>query len=385
MAVSRTVTTVMVFAGLLALAALLTVTEERSVSASVSADRDALVALYNATDGGNWKNKTNWLSEDAPLGEWHGVTTNEDGRVVALKLSKNMLSGEFPSSLNDASALSELRELRLSFNQLSGEIPEMLGSLTKLEALMLAANQLSGEIPEELGDLTNLEVMFLNNNQLDGEIPEELKNLSSLKRLFLKRNQLDGEIPEWLGQMSDLEQLSLAYNQLEGDIPQQLGGLAKLRLLDLRSNQLEGPIPQELGSYANLESLNLGGNQLTGCVPPEWQNLEVPNDLAELNLPFCVNYAPAFITRQVAENTPSGTDIGAPVAAADPEGATLTYSLLGIDADSFAIDSASGQLSTESALDYETRNTYTVKVTATDDRGASSSVLVTISVTDVAE
>ena len=45
----------------------------------VEMDRSALVALYNATDGDNWTNNTNWLS-DEPLGDWFGVTTDADGR-----------------------------------------------------------------------------------------------------------------------------------------------------------------------------------------------------------------------------------------------------------------------------------------------------------------
>ena len=50
---------------------------------SAETDREALVALYNATNGENWrKNNDNWLS-DAPLGEWYGVNTNDDGRVIA--------------------------------------------------------------------------------------------------------------------------------------------------------------------------------------------------------------------------------------------------------------------------------------------------------------
>ena len=45
----------------------------------------ALVALYNATGGANWRNNGNWLS-NAPMGEWHGVTTDSDGRVTDLSL-----------------------------------------------------------------------------------------------------------------------------------------------------------------------------------------------------------------------------------------------------------------------------------------------------------
>ena len=39
----------------------------------VNPDRAALMALYNATDGPNWVDNTNWLT-DAPLGEWYGVS-----------------------------------------------------------------------------------------------------------------------------------------------------------------------------------------------------------------------------------------------------------------------------------------------------------------------
>ena len=53
-----------------------------AASGSVETDRETLVALYNATDGENWNESNNWLS-DAPLGEWEGVTTDSDGRVTA--------------------------------------------------------------------------------------------------------------------------------------------------------------------------------------------------------------------------------------------------------------------------------------------------------------
>ena len=42
------------------------------MSGNSATDRTTLVALYNATDGPNWTNNENWLS-DAPTGERHGV------------------------------------------------------------------------------------------------------------------------------------------------------------------------------------------------------------------------------------------------------------------------------------------------------------------------
>lgn len=55
-------------------------------------DRDILSDLYRTTDGPNWVNSDNWLT-DAPLGEWYGVETDASGRVVSMKLFGNDLSG----------------------------------------------------------------------------------------------------------------------------------------------------------------------------------------------------------------------------------------------------------------------------------------------------
>ena len=73
-----------------------------AASGSVETDREALVALYNATNGENWPLNEKWLS-DAPIGEWQGVTTNDDGRVAGLELFRNGLSGEIPAELWAAS------------------------------------------------------------------------------------------------------------------------------------------------------------------------------------------------------------------------------------------------------------------------------------------
>ena len=67
-------------------------------SGDAASDRAALVALYNATGGRNWSRNRNWLS-NAPMGEWHRVTTDSDGRVTHLSLSSNQLTGEIPAEL----------------------------------------------------------------------------------------------------------------------------------------------------------------------------------------------------------------------------------------------------------------------------------------------
>ena len=93
----------------------------------------------------------------------------------------------------------------------------------------------------------------------------------------------------------------------------------------------------------------------------------------------------ARATRTVAENTAAGQAIGAPVAATDPESDAPTYTLGGTDAASFDIVDTSGQLQTKAPLDYETKDSYTVTVIATDPGNASDTIDVTITLTNVEE
>ena len=78
-------------------------------------------------------------------------------------------------------------------------------------------------------------------------------------------------------------------------------------------------------------------------------------------------------------------DVGDPVTATDPDSETLTYALTGTDASAFAVVAAGGQLRTKigQSYDYETKRSYTVTVTVTDEDGADDSIAVTIGLTDV--
>lgn len=55
-------------------------------------DHDPLKALFRSTSGGGWDNKANWAARDE-LSTWHGVKTDEGGRVVELQLALNNLRG----------------------------------------------------------------------------------------------------------------------------------------------------------------------------------------------------------------------------------------------------------------------------------------------------
>ena len=250
-------------------------------------DRAVLIEFYNATNGASWINSTNWNSSE-PLGVWHGVSTDANGRVTGLSFSENQLTGSIPASLGSLTNLRELwlgdnqltgsipaslgnltnlERLWLGDNQLTGSIPASLGSLTKVHTLSLGGNQLTGSIPASLGNLTNLEYMPLSGNQLTGSIPSSLGNLTNLENLWLHENQLTGSIPSSLGNLTNLENLWLAENQLTGSIPASFASLTKLEILRSYENQLTGSIPAFFGSLTKLEILDLYGNQFTGSIP----------------------------------------------------------------------------------------------------------------------
>lgn len=285
---------------------------------SAATDRAALEAFYHATRGPRWDTTRNWLT-DLPLDEWHGVTTNDKGRVTELRLPENHLAGSLPAELGSLSALtvldvdgnstggsippelgnlSNLTSLDIGFNvsgtipprlcnlsrlnhlslygYLDGPVPPELANLSSLESLFLQfGNDFIGELPPELGNLSNLKHLRVGGNRarLTGSIPPELGNLSQLESLYLWSNSLTGRIPPELGNLSNLQTLMLGGNQLTGVIPPELGNLSSLSYLDLEGNRLTGPIPAELGNLSRLLSLGLNQNRLTGAIPPELGNL----------------------------------------------------------------------------------------------------------------
>ena len=239
------------------------------VGLPICTDKDALIALYEATDGANWVSNQNWLSDD-PIGTWYGVITDENDRVIELDLSDNELNGTIPSELGH---LTYLEVLYLSENQLSGTIPSALGVLSNLIELSLWSNELTGPIPPELGRLANLEMLHLGKNELSGTIPTELGNLTNLEELGLYSNKLTGVIPAELGDLTNLEWLGLTENRLSGPIPPKLDKLTNLKELYLGQNELSGTIPPELGNLTNLENLFLHSNQFSGEIPSELGNL----------------------------------------------------------------------------------------------------------------
>ncbi|MFY0685832.1 MAG: T9SS type A sorting domain-containing protein [Cyclobacteriaceae bacterium] len=96
-------------------------------------DSLALVGIYNSAIGSQWARSDNWLT--GSIDTWYGVSVSE-GRVTAIDLSGNMLSGEI--HLTSSSALDALTNLNLSNNNLVGLVIDSISvaSISVINNLM---------------------------------------------------------------------------------------------------------------------------------------------------------------------------------------------------------------------------------------------------------
>jgi Leucine-rich repeat (LRR) protein len=291
-----------------------------------ASERAALIALYNSTNGDNWKDNSGWktppLDTDGfamPGTEsgWYGVTVKNDhvtrltllnknlsgtippdigdlGHLTYVNLSNNNLTGSLPAqlftltglsslslssnsfsgiTLDDFLPLTNLSNLEMNSCNISGTIPPAIAGLSKLSYLLLNNNNLSGSLPAELGNMTALSYLWLGSNNLKGSIPPEMGNLTQLSSLNLGSNSLSGTLPVELGNMTGLRSLTLSYNHISGSIPSGIGNLTQLTMLNLANNQFYGSIPTTIKNLVNLQFLHLDDNWLSGNIPPEMGNL----------------------------------------------------------------------------------------------------------------
>ena len=70
-------------------------------------ERDALIALYNSTDGANWKDNTGWMGAAGTECTWFGVTCSNNS-VSRLSFWQNQLTGTIPSELGNLTNLTYL-------------------------------------------------------------------------------------------------------------------------------------------------------------------------------------------------------------------------------------------------------------------------------------
>lgn len=250
---------------------------------SAEGDRQALVDLYNSTNGDQWTNNSGWLSGN-PSSSWFGVEVNSSGRVVKLDLFKNNLSGTLPESIGN---LTKVEFVNIKHNKLTGQIPSSIGNLENVDYLLLAGAAFSDErgVPSVLRDHYASKIDW-KGNTFSGEIPPELGNLKNMKFLDLSRNNFTGGIPPEIGNATSLVGLYLNANSYTTIIPPELGNLVNLKHLQIHGGHHAGSnsdwpdgnpayigtLPEELGKLTNLRYVRMARNRITGGLPDGWKN-----------------------------------------------------------------------------------------------------------------
>jgi len=302
--------------------------ENQNLDHSTKMTRYALAVFYYATnqvptefddDPETWFVARRWLTK-ASYCEWHGIVCDSQGRVAALEMDRNYLTGALPLELgilesslysidvaDNGLSMSEddfdvflnlvnleeffadnnflehseglpqqmaqlvnLESISMSYNLLGGDLStsSVIPAMTQLTHIEMEANYFSGTIPEYIGDMKDLIYFYMRRNNFEGDL-SFLKpgKLVTLFAMWLDGNQITGTIPGQIGAATNLASISMSGCKLTGTIPNAIGSLMRLRRLWLYENELTGSIPLSLQKLNQLEVLELHKNKLTGSMP----------------------------------------------------------------------------------------------------------------------
>lgn len=128
-------------------------------------DKEVLIKIYETMNGPEWKEPQckNWLS-DKPIGEWYGVKTNDEGRVISLGIIGHEVSGLIPAEIG---RLTELEWLVI-YSRVENSpkiIPKEIGKLRKLNHLSISVFSAPAYgLPQHqnISTLVNLDSLYLN-------------------------------------------------------------------------------------------------------------------------------------------------------------------------------------------------------------------------------
>jgi ribosomal protein S27AE len=243
---------------------------------AVYPDREALVALYQSTNGPNWTYSWDY-HRDISLFPFSSF--NNQGRVQSILLYENNMSGTIPIEIGN---LTHATRLGIRNNpNLRGQIPSEIGNLSQLTELNFEGCDLNGAIPSSIGLLANLKNIRLGENNFSS-IPSEIENLGSLEELDLSKNQITS-LPSSISNLTQLRFLDLSYCNFDFQpFPSEILQLQNLEYLNLENSLFYGEIPSEIWSKPYLRHLDLSNNELFGSIPSSFGN-----SLQVVDLSYC--------------------------------------------------------------------------------------------------
>jgi hypothetical protein len=174
---------------------------------------NALVDLYNSTDGSNWTNKSGWEDGAAATNctpcTWYGIKCDNLENVIEINLYNNNLNGIVPSTLQD---LTKLRSIKLLVNNLSGTFPDIWTNMADLQFIDFSNNQFTGSMPSSLGNLLKLNTLYIENNNMTGGLLPAIGDLPNIDVYWAKGNDFSGCFPGTYLNLCDIGSISLINN-----------------------------------------------------------------------------------------------------------------------------------------------------------------------------
>ncbi|KAL3902481.1 MAG: hypothetical protein SGARI_005814 [Bacillariaceae sp.] len=113
-------------------------------------ERFIMANFYFATNGDQWENSYNFLSENDVCdwnagsdgeGNFHGVFCKDDGKIYLLDFTENGLSGSIPG---DIGWLTNAEQFGVQGNSIGGTLPPSFGIMREMEMIDLSFNKLHG-------------------------------------------------------------------------------------------------------------------------------------------------------------------------------------------------------------------------------------------------
>jgi len=293
---------------------------------------EALVEFYNATDGDNWADNTNWLSSEQVCSYRYGIWCdyNKDigtPHIDNISLQNNALSW----SISSLAELPYLRQIRIdswigdpnpntlfidlsvfdgltqlenvsayNIDTITGSLSSLHASATTIQQIQLSDPKVPFEIDiADLSAFTNIVDVFLSNNIVYGDT-SALNALTQVEKFWLscrgdtqdycgatwwmafilsmpniKEFSIDNlrvwwSIPD-ISWLIHLEKFNIQQNELTGTLSN-LSPLTQLIQFSISDNDISWSLPTFIWS-PNLENISLQNNNLIWEIPSHWSNL----------------------------------------------------------------------------------------------------------------
>ncbi len=230
---------------------------------SSDAEREALLALFSATDGAQWVNATGWGQVSDHCG-WFGVTCDDCGRVSRLRLVENGLVGTLPAAA--MTALEQLSVFSVGSNgALSGTLGPELARLSQLWQLSVMGTGISGSLDPALSAWTRLRALNLAWTSISGTLAPSFSQWPA-EILYLYNTQLSGTLHESFAAWTALRWLHLMSTAVSGTLSPAFSAWSQLEVIYTVRSAVSGTLDPSLSTWTNLQYLYISQSPISGTL-----------------------------------------------------------------------------------------------------------------------